>query len=60
MKLFRQLTDIEAKDFQAWARANYHPHSQISGVWHPVIQAECVKMNEEQDLPVAFDWGDNK
>jgi hypothetical protein len=50
MKLFKTLTPDEEVKFRAWARANYHPFSEISGVWHPSIQDECRKMNEEADF----------
>ena len=48
--LFKQLTEEEEKEFRAWARENYEPLSEIKGIWHPVVQAECVKINDE--------WGD--
>jgi hypothetical protein len=44
---FRQLTEAEAREFVGWARANYKPFSEISAVWHPVIQQECANMNVE-------------
>jgi len=46
--LFRTLTPKEVLEFQQAARANYAPGDPISGVWHPVYQAECVKMNSEK------------
>lgn len=45
---FRQLSSEEEKDFRKWARDNYKAFSDISGAWHPVVQDECKKMNEEQ------------
>jgi hypothetical protein len=50
MKLFRELSEEEILAFQAWARANYIPYSPIDGIWHPVIQEECVRMNKEAEL----------
>lgn len=47
MKLFRDLDEAEAASFRKWARGNYTPGDPISGVWHPTVQAECVKMNAE-------------
>ena len=47
MKLFRELTEDEAASFRAWARLSYKPMEPISGVWHPVVQDECVKINIE-------------
>lgn len=54
MQLFRQLSAAEESEFRLWARENYRRHDPINGVWHPVIQAECVAMNAEGGLaPVA-------
>ena len=45
--LFKQLTASDVEAYRAWARENYKPLSEIKGIWHPVVQAECVKINEE-------------
>lgn len=45
--LFHYLTEAEIVKFKKWARDNYKPYENISGVWHPVVQVECAKMNEE-------------
>jgi hypothetical protein len=45
MNLFKELTEEETKEYQQWARENYVPLTPINGVWHPVIQAECAKIN---------------
>ena len=50
MKQFRDLDEEEVEVFRKWARDNYKPYNQIKGVWHPVIQEECVKMNREGDI----------
>ena len=48
MDLFRNdITEDEKETFRRWARENYKPFDPIIGVWHPIVQAECVKMNEE-------------
>ena len=47
MKLFRSLTPEQETEFRQWARENYEKFSPIDGVWHPVVQDECVKMNRE-------------
>lgn len=47
MKLFRELTPEEEKEFRKWARENYQPLTEIKGIWHPVVQDECVKINKE-------------
>lgn len=45
--LFASLTDEQEQDFRKWARDNYKQFSEISGVWHPVVQDECRIINEE-------------
>ena len=47
MTLFRELDESEKNDFRKWARDNYKVHDPIKGVWHPEVQAECVRMNKE-------------
>ncbi len=44
--MFRQLSEQETLKFQQWARANYLPNTEINPVWHPVVQAECRRINE--------------
>jgi hypothetical protein len=55
MKLFRELTAEEEAEFRKWARDNYKPFQQINGVWHHVVQDECVRMNIEAELDLT-DW----
>lgn len=45
--MFRHLSPEEETEFRKWARENYKPFDPISGVWHPAVQAECVRMNQE-------------
>lgn len=45
---FRDLSVDEKARFRAWARENYKPFTEISGVWHPVVQEECAKINAEK------------
>jgi hypothetical protein len=45
--IFRALDETEEKKFRQWARDNFKPMSKIDTLWHPVVQAECAKMNEE-------------
>jgi hypothetical protein len=47
MKRFRDLTPDEEREYRQWARDNYEAFAEISGVWHPVVQDECVKINKE-------------
>ena len=49
MGLFRDLSADEEKEFRQWARDNYTPYDEIKGVWHPVVQDECVKINIESE-----------
>jgi len=46
--LFKAITEDEKPAFRQWARDNYEPFSEIKGVWHPVVQDECVKINQEK------------
>jgi hypothetical protein len=56
MKLFTELTHEQEVIFRQWARDNYEPFADISGVWHPVVQDECVKMNAATELPQELKW----
>jgi len=47
MNIFKILTSQEEKSFRQWARDNYKPLSDIKGIWHPVVQHECAKINQE-------------
>jgi hypothetical protein len=51
--MFRALTAKEEANFRKWARTNYKPGTEISGVWHPVVQDECVRINRQGALFVA-------
>jgi hypothetical protein len=50
MKLFRELSKDEEESFREWARVNYEPFTPINGVWHPVVQDECQKINSTADF----------
>ena len=50
MNLFRKLDADEEAKFRKWARDNYKPHTEISGVWHPVVVRECAAINAEADV----------
>lgn len=59
---FKQLSSEEEKEFRQWARDNYKVGEPISGIWHPVVQDECVKMNTENSslaTPVKEDPAHN-
>ena len=56
MRLHKDLNEKEAESFRRWARDNYKRLEPIDGTWHPVTQAECVKMNGEAALdPTTLD-----
>ena len=46
-EFFRELTPAQTEEFKQWARDNYEPGSPISAIWHPVVRAECARINEE-------------
>ena len=50
MTLFKTPTPEEEASFREWARQNYKPYTSISGLWHPVIQAECTRINTTHEL----------
>ena len=58
--MHKQLNQEEERQFRQWARDNYKPYSPISGVWHPVVQAECVKINMEQDEKIRLSLGGSR
>lgn len=46
--MFQSIQDEkEIQEYRKWARDNYKPLSDIRGIWHPIIQDECRRMNEE-------------
>jgi hypothetical protein len=58
MKMFKELTQKEETEFKDWAKLNYKPFEPIKGIWHPIIQAECVKMNETANLTFHYEGGE--
>lgn len=48
MGLWKTLSDEQEQEFRQWARDNYVPGESINGVWHEIVQDECVKINREQ------------
>lgn len=53
MNMFKEIAkgSEEEKEFRRWARENYKLHTPINGVWHPLVQDECVRMNEGNFRP---------
>ena len=43
---WKSLSEEEEQIYRQWARDNYTPMEPINGVWHPVVQEECVLMNK--------------
>ena len=43
--IFRELDPSEVKSFKDWAWDFYKAGDPIDELWHPVIQAECQKIN---------------
>jgi hypothetical protein len=50
MDLFIKPTPKQEAELRTWARENYKRLQPIKGTWHPVAQAECVKMNSEEQI----------
>lgn len=48
--MFRFLDKEEESNFRRWARDNYTPFTEISELWHPVVQEECRRMCEEKQI----------
>lgn len=48
--MFRLLNKQEEAEFKLWARRNYTIGTEISEVWHPVVQDECRRMCEEKGM----------
>jgi hypothetical protein len=44
---FRHLNAKEVGEFLQWARDNHQPGQQISGCWHPIVRAECERIDSE-------------
>lgn len=53
--IFKELDEEESFDYRAWARENYSPGDKIYEVWHPEVQDECRKINEEHSEE-KIDW----
>ena len=47
--MFKNLAAHEVAEYKEWARENYVKHSEIKGIWHPVIQRECYLINAEEE-----------
>lgn len=52
MKLFKDLSKEEQKEYRQWARDNWKPGNDIKTIWHPIIVDECNKMNLEKTVEI--------
>lgn len=46
--VFKLLDATEKLAFRKAARENYVPFTTIEGIWHPIYQDECVRINHER------------
>lgn len=49
-QLFKNLNDQQKEEFKKWAREHYRPGTPIFTTWHPVVQEECRKINDENGI----------
>lgn len=47
MHMWRKLTPKQEGEFRTWARQNYVPGTEIDPLWHPVVRAECDRINAD-------------
>lgn len=47
MSMFKVLSITERHEYKKWARENYKPFEDIKGIWHPIVQEECIQINRE-------------
>jgi hypothetical protein len=49
--LFKETAELEPEedeeDYRRWARDNYVPFTEVKSVWHPIVQSECIRINDE-------------
>jgi hypothetical protein len=45
--LFKEVDLFEEEEYRKWARDNYVPFTDVKSVWHPVVQSECIRINDE-------------
>ena len=45
MSLFRKLGKLETQEFKQWARDNHVAGQPINPAWHPVVRAECARID---------------
>jgi hypothetical protein len=55
--LNKSLKKEEIKEFRQWAKDNYQQYDEIKGVWHPIVQFECVLINAGIDSKLLNAFG---
>lgn len=45
---FRQLSKEDEHELRVWARTHYVPGTRINPLWHPVVRAECRRINKNR------------
>lgn len=48
---FAYLNFEEQEEQARWAKENYKPFTPIDGLWHPIAQFECVRINAKAGYP---------
>jgi len=46
---FKKLDEEETEEYKQWARDNYVVGDKISSVWHPVVVAQCDRINADHN-----------
>ena len=49
---FKKLDEEETEEYKQWARDNYVVGDKISSVWHPVVVAQCDRINADHNRKV--------
>lgn len=47
-EMFLELSEAETLKFRQWADENFAPGDEINSTWHPVVQARCAEIIEEE------------
>lgn len=55
--LCRKLSKDEVQEFRNWAKTNYKKFNEIKGIWHPIVQFECVLINAGLDSDLIYKLG---
>jgi len=47
---FKTLSETEVKEYKQWARDNHTAGDEVQLIWHPVVRAECKRIDREAGL----------